>query len=258
MFIIADKVFSCSTGDAVFINNQEFHALQDASPSNSDWKFVNFSPTALLGDWLTEHEPALDVKRLSGSEFSNVVREREHPDIVFLAGKLMEEMERQEPGFHSLVRSIVWSLMVLLSRLAPPLSRETPKEPDKFHRVYPALRHISTHYADAIEVPELAKRCHCSLSTFRRIFKDNLGCLPLKYVNNYRLKVAATKLASSQDSILRVAFDSGFPTLSNFNRQFKATYNQSPREYRRENQIKNGERGPRFKSTSPSRGRPRE
>lgn len=239
IFIVADKVFSCSAGDAIFINNREFHTLRNASPLNSDWKFINLDPAALLAGWVMPSEPALDVSRLSGRAFVNVVHEKDNPDIVFMVRKLVDELEQESPGYQSLVRSLLWGLMVMLQRLVPEDNPGAENDPAEIERIYPAMHYISSHYFDTVEIRKLANLCYCSLSTFRRIFKRSLGCLPLEYVNNIRLKAAAVMLVSTDNSILDIALNSGFPTLSNFNRQFKSKFKCSPSHYRHNhNQIK--------------------
>lgn len=232
IFIIADKVFSCSAGDAIFINNREFHALRNASPLNSDWKFINLDPAALLAGWVMPTEPALDVSKLSGRAFANVVHEKDNPDIVFMVRKLVDELEQEKPGYQSLVRSLLWGLLVMLQRLIPEDNPGAANTPAEIERIYPAMQYISSHYFTTVDIEELAGLCHCSLSTFRRIFKRSLGCLPLEYVNNVRLKAAAAMLAATDNSILEIALHSGFPTLSNFNRQFKIKFKCTPGQYR--------------------------
>jgi len=233
ILIVADKVFSCLAGDAIFINHREFHVLKNASPMNSDWKFINLDPVALLVGWVPPEESALDVFRLSGRAFSNVIHEKDRPDIVFMVRKLVDELAKEEAGYRSLTRSLVWGLLVMLQRLAPEKNPDEQEETAEIHRIYPALQYISTHYSENMDLLKLADLCHCSTSTFRRIFHRSLGCLPLAYVNNFRLKVTTTLLMSTDRSILEIAFNSGFATPSNFNRQFRAKFQQSPRDYRR-------------------------
>ena len=232
IFIIADKMFSCSAGDAIFINNREFHALRNASPLNSDWKFINLDPAALLAGWVMPSEPALDVYKLSGRAFANIVHEKDNPDIVFMVRKLVDELEQEKPGYQSLVRSLLWGLLVMLQRLVPEDNPGSANTPAEIERIYPAMQYISSHYFCTVDIEKLAGLCHCSLSTFRRIFKRSLGCLPLEYVNNVRLKAAAAMLAATDNSILEIALNSGFPTLSNFNRQFKTKFKCTPGQYR--------------------------
>jgi AraC-like DNA-binding protein len=233
IFIVEDKVFSCMAGDAIFINNREFHALKNASPLNSEWRFVNLDPVGLLAGWLPAGESFPDISRFSGYSFSNLVREKDHPDIVFITRRLIEELEKDKEECRSLVRSLLWTLILMLWRLVPEdAPGDVPVEAGDIKRIYPALRHISSHYFQDMEIPELAELCHCSVSTFRRIFQKSLGTLPVKYINVYRLKAASVMLLSTRRSVLDIALDSGFSSLSNFNRQFKSEFKQSPRKYR--------------------------
>jgi AraC-like DNA-binding protein/mannose-6-phosphate isomerase-like protein (cupin superfamily) len=234
IFIVEDKIFSCMAGDAIFINNREFHALKNASPLNSEWRFVNLDPLALLAAWLPAEENFPELSRFSGASFSNLVREKDHPDIVFITRRLIEELEKGKGECRSLVRSLVWTLMLMLRKLVPEeIPEEAGGEPEDIKRIYPALRHISSHYSRNMDIQELAELCHCSISTFRRIFQKSLGTLPVKYINAFRLKAAAVMLLSTNRSVLDIAMDSGFSSLSNFNRQFKTEFKKSPREYRR-------------------------
>jgi AraC-like DNA-binding protein len=232
IFMVEEKIFSCGSGDAIFINHQEFHLLRNASPMNSDWRFINFDPAGLLAGWLPPEEHSLDVSRLGGRKFPNVIHEKDHPEIILAVRCLVAEMNNSESGYRSTVRALVWSLLVMLQRLAPEADHHAKKNPAEIERVCPALKYISMHYAEPVDIPKLAKLCNCSLSTFRRIFHRSLGCMPVEYINKFRLKVAAALLTSTDRSVLEIAADAGFPTLSNFNRLFKAKFKTTPRDYR--------------------------
>ncbi|MFA6101692.1 MAG: AraC family transcriptional regulator [Victivallaceae bacterium] len=234
IFIVEDKIFSCGAGDVIFINHQEFHILENASPMNSDWKFINFDPAGLLAGWLPPEEHALDVSRLSGRNFPNVIHEKDHPEITLAVRRLVAELDNTASGYRSAARALVWYLLVMLQRLVQPEDNHVEKDPAEIERVYPALKYISAHYAEPVDISRLAELCKCSLSTFRRLFHRSLGCMPLEYINEFRLKAAAAMLTSTSRSILEIALCAGFPTLSNFNRLFKAKFNKSPRDYRRD------------------------
>ena len=60
--------------------------------------------------------------------------------------------------------------------------------------------------------------------------------LPLEYVNTCRLNAAATLLKNTSRQIVDIAGKTGFPTLSHFNRMFKAYYSCSPWDFRLEHQ----------------------
>ena len=80
---------------------------------------------------------------------------------------------------------------------------------------------------------QMAEGCGCSTSHFMRWFRQMTGSSFTAYLNGRRLTAAAEQLRQSGDSILYIAGEVGFENLSNFNRQFKARYGVTPREYRR-------------------------
>ncbi len=72
-----------------------------------------------------------------------------------------------------------------------------------------------------------------------RTFKESAGISYTKYVNSVRSSYAARLLADKKGkNISDVAFDAGFGSIRNFNREFKAFYGVSP-----ENFIKTFENG---------------
>lgn len=66
-----------------------------------------------------------------------------------------------------------------------------------------------------------------------RVFKKYIGMTMTDYLNLLRLNYAAMLLQTKNDSITRIAFDSGFPNISYFNRCFKRRYGITPSEFQR-------------------------
>lgn len=96
-----------------------------------------------------------------------------------------------------------------------------------------ALTYIEDNYAQQFPMPMLADLCHMSHSHFRRIFQQIMGCGPLEYLNRMRIEHACTLLRTTRDSILDISEQSGFLSLSSFNRHFLATVGTTPTEWRR-------------------------
>jgi AraC-like DNA-binding protein len=68
---------------------------------------------------------------------------------------------------------------------------------------------------------------------FRRQFRSVMGISPQAYLLDLRLHMACSLLRSSALSILTISQETGFETLSSFNRAFRACFKTSPREWRR-------------------------
>lgn len=238
LFVIENKIFSFLPGDAVVINQQELHILRSIPGCTTKWDFTNFDPVAMLAGAVTSEEKFLNPLPLCGSGFKNIISHRQHPDICRTILEIISELHEQKNGYQSLIRSLVWTLMVKLHRLPdtlpPQESNRTLPERSKLERVKPAMKYIAANYAEKIEIGELASRCNSSISNFRKLFHASLGCSPQGYIHKLRMKMAAVLLANSAHSVNRIALDCGFQSLSNFNRQFKEYHGAAPGRWRLE------------------------
>jgi AraC-like DNA-binding protein len=66
-----------------------------------------------------------------------------------------------------------------------------------------------------------------------RYFRDTMGTSFIDYLKDYRLAMAARLLSASDASILEIAEDVGFESLSYFNRAFKKRYGMTPTQFRK-------------------------
>ena len=243
IFQIGGKIYSCDPGSAVFINDREYHILTNATPENSVWDFVNLDPVALLMGWIPPEERMFNLDRLSGAGFKNIYSENEAPELIQFTRLLLNEMKKKDLCSRSCVRALVWAIFTKLSEYAPESGTGLEPGSEKLERLYPALQYISQNYVRQIDIPTLAVKCNMSLTAFRQHFKKCIGLLPLEYVNTCRLNAAATLLKNTSRQIVDIAGRTGFPTLSHFNRLFKAYYSCSPWDYRMRHKAKNGRRG---------------
>lgn len=134
------------------------------------------------------------------------------------------------PGYELGVKAAMLRLLFHLMRMQPEM---TLTESAGMVRLKSVLQRVEEEYAQPLTVEQIARGCGCSTSHFMRWFKQLTGTTFTVYLNERRLAVAAERLRQSSDSILFIAGEVGFENLSNFNRQFKARYGVTPREYRR-------------------------
>ena len=232
VFQIGSKIYSCSPGDVVFINEHEYHILNDATPKNSCWKFLNLAPETLLAGYINPEENIFDTANFSGANFNNVISYNSAPELVQLVHILFAELEKTDLKPSTYIRAVVWAVFSKLREFSNPDKTFYNHSPDDFSRLYPALNCIARFYYKPLEIPQLAEMCNMSIATFRKYFIRHTGLLPLEYINSYRLKVALAWLKNSQEQIVQIALKSGFPTLSHFNRVFKTEFGSTPSEYR--------------------------
>ena len=99
-------------------------------------------------------------------------------------------------------------------------------------RIAPSLKYMNEHFSEEIRVADLARACHVSVNHYRRLFRSATGQLPMEYLTRLRLQMAVALLQSTDRTILDIAMDVGFRSLSTFNRQFRRVFNATPRSLR--------------------------
>lgn len=85
-------------------------------------------------------------------------------------------------------------------------------------------------YAD-LSLDELATLCHMSLSTFKRKFSEIYSESPKKYITRLKIEKAIDLLTVGHMRISDIAFETGFDSISTFNRAFKAHTGKNPSSY---------------------------
>ena len=156
-----------------------------------------------------------------------------HPEYALMSACLADAeylCGERGPGYELGIKAAMLQILFLLMRMQP---ETILTESSRTVRLKAVLQRVEEEYATPLTVEQMAESCGCSTSHFMRWFKQMTGSTFTAYLNERRLAVAAERLRQSADSILFIAGEVGFENLSNFNRQFKARYGVTPREYRR-------------------------
>lgn len=91
---------------------------------------------------------------------------------------------------------------------------------------------VENHLYHDISLDELAHLCNMSLSTFKRHFKKIYKATPTDYIFERRLEDSKKLLAVSEQSIIDIAINSGFKSVSHYSRKFKEKYGIPPSQYK--------------------------
>ena len=232
VFLVDNKILKFKQGDAVFINSREVHIMYSTPGGETAWSFINLNQEELLSAFVTGQERWSDVSGYCGPGFHNIIDGECHPELTRVIREIIECRNREESGYRSEVRALVWLLLIRLRRWMPAPGATAAPEGIML-RLVPALEHIARHIDAPIRIPHLAKLCSTSESNFRKLFHAGVGTSPKEYLQNMRMKFAAVKLAHSAMPIIEIAAKCGFASFSNFNRQFLRHHGVSPSHYRR-------------------------
>lgn len=104
-------------------------------------------------------------------------------------------------------------------------------EPSRVPRLAALLEWIPAHLSDDLSLPALAAQAHMTPRTLSRVFVQELGMGPGRYVERIRLEAARHLLQDAQASIGTVARLTGFAHPENLRRTFHKHLSVSPQEY---------------------------
>lgn len=96
-----------------------------------------------------------------------------------------------------------------------------------------ALAFLHKDPAHPWTISELARKVGLSRTRLAERFRHFLGESPMAYLAQWRLKLGAEILQSSDDSVAEVAVAVGYGSEAAFNRAFKREFNSPPAQFRR-------------------------
>ena len=93
--------------------------------------------------------------------------------------------------------------------------------------------YVWQHFKDDVRLGEAASLAGMSEAAFCRYFRARANKTFTDYVSEIRIGHASKLLLDTSCTISEIAYESGFDTLSNFNRNFKKFTQQTPRDFRK-------------------------
>lgn len=93
-----------------------------------------------------------------------------------------------------------------------------------------SIAHVSANLKAPISIDAMAERAGMSRAVFHRKFKHATTMSPIQFVKSMRLNNAAMKIAGGM-TVNQAALDVGYVSPSQFSREFKRIYGQSPRQW---------------------------
>ncbi|MEO0572013.1 MAG: AraC family transcriptional regulator [Bacteroidota bacterium] len=100
-------------------------------------------------------------------------------------------------------------------------------------RLQVVFDHVMQNFQSEIKLEHIAEKIHMSKNAFCRFFKQRTNKTFFQFVAEIRIQHACELIREQPEaSILEIATQAGYNTLSNFNRQFKAINRMNPTNYR--------------------------
>lgn len=206
--------------------------------TQEDYEYLYFDPEEILKSFYPGGIPG-HLLWYKEEHLNPVFTKEDAPVLHSLLTSILDELRSKRPFYEYGVKGLILSLMVEFGRNIHPNSKiwsdtDESRRYQDISSILPALEDIHRNWSMSPEIETLAASCHLSLGQFRRLFKQCLRQNPSSYIRMIQLQKAGELLYSTEKSILDIAMESGFQSLSGFNRAFSSFYGISPGKWRSE------------------------
>lgn len=221
--------YKASVGEVLFINSNIPHSTIEVDPCFSG-KLVQFRMPSLIRGNLGYLYKFFNNSGTPAFLFSS----SEDTDIISDA---IEEIFREKDNKGASAEYFITSKMyMILSVLYKNnLFEDTEKlikNKKEIERLLPVLEYIDTHYNESINIGDLSSILNLNEYYFCRVFKKIMGSTATDYINFVRTNYAR-KLLFTKKTILEISLETGFSSLSYFNRTFKKYFQYPPSVYKK-------------------------
>jgi AraC-like DNA-binding protein len=102
-----------------------------------------------------------------------------------------------------------------------------------------AIEYLSSHLDEAVTIEDLATQVGMSRAVFHRKFKQATTMPPIQFVKSMRLNSGAMKIIGGMN-VNEAAMQVGYVSTSQFSREFKRMYGESPKQWSHTRQLSVG------------------
>jgi AraC-like DNA-binding protein len=233
---IGDNIKPFNPGDLVFTGPNLPHLWRndpDTKKSSKTLGIVIYFPQNFLSEIIDSKEEMENIRLL----FEKAGRGLE---IYGKTNKMVSKMMQELLYAKGVSRLII--LLQILNTIADstdshpithvnyiPINNKT--ESDRMNKIY---RYIMKNFRNKISLEVIADLINMTPSSFSRYFKSRVNKSFSDFLKELRIDYARKLLNEDKISINSVSYDSGYTTLSNFNKQFKEVTGKTPLQYRNE------------------------
>lgn len=160
--------------------------------------------------------------------YSRVVLHDQDGRIRFLLEDIAREMAEKNDGYRAVVRGHLVQLLIGFLREA---GQQEAKNLSP--TVGTILRNLATRYMENVSVADLCDDNYYTLNYLGKKFKEEMG-IPFKsYLQNYRLRKAASLLTTTDYGVEEIALAVGYQNTPFFYKLFREHFGTTPLHYRK-------------------------
>lgn len=229
---IDQRTYDLNPGDIIIIPSGEIHELT-APPTGK--RIITLFDNSLFSDLYGMDTiknylyPCILIRSDDTSTYAG--------QLISLLKQLADEYINQTPFYEASIHSLLINFFVIIGRNYIEWDKSHTavkdlKQHASIDKVLSICKYINAHCTENISLEELAALAGFSKYHFSRLFHEFSGISYYDYLMKRRILHAESLLCDPNLSVIEIAMQSGFNSMSSFNRNFRKIKKCSPKEYR--------------------------
>lgn len=201
----------CATG---FLDNTRYYVVQ----LDLQWLVPEYDPR------LSKYADHLMMRAQAVERFI-----RQDDVLCDMLRRIVEENDRRRIGYEMNIKALGLAIVAHLLRSCPLETNVVTPHDETIKYTREVLYYLSHHYAQTLNLDDLAKEIGLNKYYVCRIFKRHTGCTVVQYLNKLRCYMALSVIANGA-SASAAAETVGFSDYNYFSRTFKKLMGCRPSE----------------------------
>lgn len=152
-------------------------------------------------------------------------------NLPLILKEFIKECISKTPGHANVTQSLENVIIYQIVRSVLNIQSNNKIKRYRFE-VEKAIEYMHQNIHEKIRLSDIACDVGMSSSQLSKIFKEEVGVSPMRYLNEIRLERGRRMLLMRQVNVTEIIHECGFSSVSYFTSQFKKIYKMTPTEYR--------------------------
>ncbi len=218
-------------GAGAFINSNQLHSMQPVKNKKSETINIVFNKEVIAGAPQSIFDTKYVMPLTANSNISTVDFAPHIPwqnSVLKGIKRAFSVYEKSSFGYEMHIRSYLSEIWLNIWENSEGVNFSTPNP-----EIKKLLTYIQTNYMHNISLGDIAKSTGICQRTCCRWFNTTLRMTPFQYLTEYRVKMAATMLTTTTNTITDICFAVGFNDTSYFTKVFSKITGQTPKNFRK-------------------------
>lgn len=223
------RIYSLAAGGGIVINSNRMHYSIWKKNSGCEYSLFQFDTSLVSSDPIIRSKY---IEPLTADSSADVILlDTDKADILSDFRYAINLCRESEPGYELKLQSVISSVWLKLFVYAQQCGQLAAggRGNDALKNM---IGYIKENYTQKISLEDIAASGAVSRTTCHNIFKENLGCSPVSFLIEYRIRQSLYMLQDKNLSITEISRNCGFASSCYYGETFKKIMGCTPSQWR--------------------------